>query len=109
MAIEATTSFPRLLWGQFKDWKEFAPPEAGKGAVDTRVAHRERKHTIVSVRAKTRPEVVARHLKTLIYENQNIFGTNNAGIEFYSGAIPLYNDKQEVVGYTQDFKLTNGL
>jgi len=109
MAVTATTSFPRLRWDQFNDWKEFCPAEGGKGALDARVAHRERKHTIVSVRAKTRDEVVSRRLKSLIYENQTNFGTTSAGIELYSGAVPLYDKEDKVVGYTQDFKLTNGL
>lgn len=109
MAVAATTQFPRLKWDQFKDWKTFCPAEGGKQAVEVRIAHRERKHTIVSVRAKTRDEAISRRLKALIYENQTQFGTVNAGIELYSGAVPLYGDDDKVAGYTQDYKLTNGL
>lgn len=109
MAIQGTATFPYTQWDQFNDWKELVPAENGKEKLEYRVARREARHTIVSVRGKTRQEVVARNLKSLLCDNQSMFGLHGAGIEHYSGAIPLYNDKKEVAGYLQDFRLTNGL
>jgi len=109
MAISATTAFPFTKWDQHKDWKELCPAEGGKEKLEVREVMRTKQHLVVSVRGKTRQEVVARNLKAILCDNQNRFGLHGAGIEHYSGAIPLYDDKNEVVGYMQDFRFTNGL
>ena len=109
MAIDATSAFPFTKWAQYTDWKELCPAEGGKDKLEVREVHRTKQHLVVSVRGKTRPEVVARQLKAILCDNQVRFGLHGAGIEHYSGAIPLYDDKNAVVGYMQDFRFTTGL